>query len=208
MSVILGLVTAMVLIIIGALRSKRPQEQASPVMVRRYVHPGHAWVRETEAGDVLIGIDDFAQSVIGIVDEVSLPRTLKSVKQGGVGWEVRHGARTIRFVSPVSGRVIEKNEMVLTNPSLVNQSPYGDGWLIRVRPTKLSMQLANLLTGKTAQQWQDSVRARLSQFFSATPALMYQDGGEFVRDLSDKCSDDEWNALVKEFFHSDPKSRT
>jgi len=104
------------------------------------------------------------------------------------------------MVSPVTGRVIEKNEMVLNDPSLVNSSPYGDGWLIRVRPRRLPAQLHNMLTGKPAGQWQDAVRAQLSRFFSGTPALMYQDGGVLVTNLCERCSDDEWNRLLKEFF--------
>jgi hypothetical protein len=44
---------------------------------------------------------------------------------------------------------------------------------------------------------------RLRQFFAGTPALLLQDGGELVRDLSDKCSAREWDSLVKEFFLTD-----
>ena len=200
MSVILGLLTAIVLITIGWLRSKRHQEREHPVIVRRFLHPGHAWMRETEDGDVLVGIDDFAQNVIGSIEEIRLPRLLKRVRQGGVAWHIRHGNRIVPILSPVSGRVVEKNEMVRNNPSLVNTSPYRDGWLLRIKPAGLPLQLRNLLTGKPAQQWQESVRSRLGQFFSGTPALMYQDGGELVHDLADKCSDQEWDALVKEFF--------
>jgi hypothetical protein len=40
----------------------------------------------------------------------------------------------------------------------------------------------------------------LRRYFSGTPALMYQDGGVLLKNLSDRCSDDEWNAMVKEFF--------
>ena len=87
-------------------------------------------------------MDDFAQSVIGSIEAVSAPPPVSSaVNQGGVAWEVVHGGRRLKMVSPVSGRVIEKNEMVLTNPPLVNTSPYGDGWLFRVRPDKLPPQL-------------------------------------------------------------------
>ena len=88
MSVILGLLTAIVLITIGWLRSRRHQEREHPVIVRRFLHPGHAWMRETEDGDVLVGIDDFAQNVIGSIEEIRLPRLLKRVRQGGVAWQI------------------------------------------------------------------------------------------------------------------------
>lgn len=201
MSFLLALTTVIVLLLAGTYRKSRQMKTSErPVLVKRYMHPGHAWVRETEDGDVLVGLDEFAQSLIGSVDGVELPRLLRKVEQGGVAWKVRHGTRVVPIVSPVSGRVIEKNEMVLTDPSLVNSSPYGDGWLLRVRPARLPAQLHNLLTGKPAQQWLDAVRAQLGRFFSGTPALMYQDGGVMVKNLADRCSDDEWNRLVKEFF--------
>jgi glycine cleavage system H protein len=201
MSIILGILFAAIVITVAILRPRLARKPVTQVLVRRYVHPGHGWIRMNEDGDVLVGMDDFAQSVIGSIDTVLLPRMLKRVEQGGVAWEVVHGGRTLRMVSPVTGRVIEKNEMVLNNPSLINNSPYGDGWLFKVRPTKLSPQLHNLLTGKTVAEWQETVRARLSSFFSvATPALMYQDGGVMVPNLSERCSDEEWNGLTKEFF--------
>jgi glycine cleavage system H protein len=200
MSTILAILTAVVLIIFGLLRPRHARKPVEQVLVPRYVHPGHGWLRTTEDGDVLVGMDDFAQSVIGSIETVTLPRVLRRVEQGGVAWEVVHGNRKLKMVSPVSGRVIEKNEMVLANPSLINTSPYGDGWLFRVRPAKLSRQLCNLITGKSVFEWQEGVRAHLSRFFTAAPALMYQDGGVMIGNLSERCSDEEWRGVTKEFF--------
>lgn len=204
MSLLLAVTAFVVFILIdGIRRSRRRPAAETPVLIRRYVHPGHAWVRETEDGDVLVGIDEFAQSLIGAVEGVELPRLLRRVEQGTVALRVRHGERSVPVLSPVTGRVIEKNEMVLRNPGLVNTSPYADGWLIRVRPRKLPGQLHNLLTGRAAQQWIDGVRARLGGFFSGTPALLYQDGGVMMNNLADRCSEPEWRRLVKEFFLTD-----
>jgi glycine cleavage system H protein len=205
MSAILAFVTAAVLMLLGLLRRKRPAEHTEAVLVRRYTHPGHAWARVTDDGDVLVGVDDFAQSLVGRVDAVRLPRLLSRVKQGGVVMRLCHGGRELTMVSPVTGFVTEKNEMVFTNPGLVNSAPYGDGWLFRVKPLHLPVQIRNLMSGRTAQQWQDSVRAQLGKFFSGTPALMYQDGGVIVNDLADRCSDREWKAITAEFFLADDK---
>ncbi len=200
MSAILALLTATILIIIGLIRSRRPRERFAPVIVPRYHHQGHTWVRESEDGDVIVGVDEFAQSLIGSVDEIRLPRLLASVRQGGVAYYIRHGSRVVPILSPVSGRVVAKNQMLKANPMLINTSPYGDGWLVRIKPRRFVSEMNNLFSGKAAYQWLDSVRARLHQVFAGTPALMYQDGGEFIRDLSDKCSDQEWATLVNEFF--------
>jgi glycine cleavage system H protein len=201
MSIILALTTVLILIAADQLRrSAKGTPEMQPVIVKRYHHLGHTWVRETADGDVLVGIDDFAQSLIGQIDGLDLPRILKKVNQGGLAFQIHHGKRIVPIVSPVSGRVIEKNEMVLNQPWLVNTAPYGDGWILRIRPNRLSQQLNNLLTGKPASQWLDSMKPRLASLFSATPALMYQDGGMLMNDLADRCSDAEWNRLVETFF--------
>jgi glycine cleavage system H protein len=165
-------------------------------------------MQQTEDGDVLVGIDDFAQSLIGTVDEVKLPRLLKRVKQGNVLCYVKHNHRIVPLVSPVTGRIIQKNEMVLHNPLLVNASPYSDGWLVRIKPSALKPQLNNLLTGKVAQQWLEQAKAHLVRCFSTTPALMYQDGGILLGNLSDRCSDEEWKNVAKEFFLVEPNSHS
>jgi glycine cleavage system H protein len=199
MSAILAMTTAIVLVLLSIIKKKRSRV-STPVLVKRYVHRGHSWARETEDGDVLVGMDDFAQSIIGAIDDFKLPRLLRKVRQGEVGWYVWHGHRVAPMVSPVTGRVVEKNEMIMRNPSLANTAPYGDGWLLRIRPQKLAPQLVNLFAGKTAQQWQTYAKERLTSFFASTPALMYQDGGVPVKNLSDRCSDQEWNTLIEEFF--------
>jgi glycine cleavage system H protein len=200
MSVLLAIATACVLIIWNISRKTVVKKASQPVFIQRYIHPGHMWMRLTEDGDVLVGIDEFAQSLIGTVEHVALPHLLKRVDQGQVALTVQHGKRVVPLLSPVSGRVIQKNEMVHANPSLVNSSPYGDGWLFRVRPHKLHVQLNNLFVGKATQQWLAQAKAHLVQIFSTTPAIVYQDGGEITTNFADKVSDDEWNLLAKEFL--------
>jgi glycine cleavage system H lipoate-binding protein len=203
MSIILAIVAVVVLIAVDMLRRREHHAPEQAVFVKRYVHPGHTWARVTEDGYVAVGIDDFAQSLIGAVDEVRFPRLLRRLRQGETGFQLWHGNRLISLVSPVTGWVVEKNEMVLNNPSLLNTSPYGDGWLLKVKPIKWNAQLATLLTGKAFTHWQDLAKAQLARFFSGTPALMYHDGGVMVTNLADRCSDEEWQRVAKQFFLAD-----
>lgn len=202
MSTILALITAAVLILVGTIRSRKSREPATEVLIRRLVHPGHAWVRTTQEGHAVVGVDDFTQSVVGRIDAVSLPRLLSRVKQGEAAWKLKHGERTLPMISPVSGWVVERNDAVLRDPSLLNTSPFGQGWLFKVKPYKLAAELRNLLAGREARQWQDAVRGHLQGFFSGTPALFMQDGGVLLQGLADRCSDEEWERLSREFFLS------
>jgi glycine cleavage system H protein len=203
MSIVLALITATVLIVVGMLRSKKTRAPAPAVLIQRFVHPGHTWARTTEDGYVVVGVDDFAQSVVGEVNSIMLPRLLKRVRQGKVALHLHHGERNLPMVSPVSGWVVEKNAEVLRNPSLVNSAPFGEGWLFKVKPYNLGLELKNLLGGKLSRQWQDATRARLAQFFSGTPVFAYQDGGVMISNLCERCSELEWNGVRKAFFLND-----
>jgi glycine cleavage system H protein len=203
MSIILAVTAALVLVLADLIATRKVQGKRTEALARKLFHPGHTWMRVTEDGDVLVGIDEFAQSLLGSINGIELPRLLRRVRQGSVAVTVRHGNRVAQFVSPVSGRVVEKNEMVVHNPSLVNTSPYGDGWLLRVHPKGLPAQMNNLMGGKSVHQWQELALSRLHQFFSGTPALLYQDGGVLSSDLADRCSDEEWARLTREFFLHD-----
>ncbi len=85
-------------------------------------------------GDVAtIGISDYAQHELGDVVYVELPEVGASVSAGAAFGVVESVKAVSDLVSPVSGEVVEANTPATENPSLINTSPYGEGWLIRVR---------------------------------------------------------------------------
>lgn len=93
----------------------------------------HEWVRKDE--DILtIGITDHAQTMLGDLVYVELPEPESNVETGQECAVVESVKAAADIYSPVSGEVIEINELLLENPQLINEDPYGKGWLFRVRP--------------------------------------------------------------------------
>ena len=93
----------------------------------------HEWARVEEDGSVTVGITDYAQDELGDVVYVENPEigsTVKAAEQAGVIESVK-AASDIN--SPVSGEVIAINTLLEDEPELVNQSPYENGWLFRVK---------------------------------------------------------------------------
>jgi glycine cleavage system H protein len=112
---------------------------------RRYTKE-HEWVRvQNDLGTV--GITDYAQDQLGDIVYVDLPSVGSHVKQLEKLGEIESVKAVSDLYSPVSGEVVEVNQGVNDKTELVNQSPYEEGWLVRVRLADPA-ELDKLLTAK------------------------------------------------------------
>jgi glycine cleavage system H protein len=91
----------------------------------------HEWVRAGD-GRVRIGITHYAQDALGDVVFVSLPEVGASVSSGESFGEVESTKSVSEIYAPVSGEVVARNEALESRPDLVNQDPYGEGWLVEI----------------------------------------------------------------------------
>jgi len=104
----------------------------------------HEWVR-VEGDVAVVGITDHAQESLSDVVYVELP-PVGTVLQAGDKFGVIESVKAASdLYSPVGGKVIAVNEALATSPELVNKDPYGEGWMIRLQPSNLEADLANLL---------------------------------------------------------------
>jgi len=95
----------------------------------------HEWVRTLPDGSVEIGITDHAQAALGDLVFVEVPEAGRQVS-GGDAFAVVESVKAASDVySPLGGEVIAGNDALAAQPELVNQDPYGQGWLVRLRPT-------------------------------------------------------------------------
>ena len=106
----------------------------------------HEWVRGGDgSGDtVRIGITDYAQEQLGDIVYVSLPAVGDQVEEGSAAGELESTKSVSDVYAPVSGEVVARNEALDATPELVNNDPYGGGWLFEVVPSDPS-QLEGLL---------------------------------------------------------------
>jgi glycine cleavage system H protein len=97
----------------------------------RYLE-SHEWVRP-EGEEAVVGISDFAQDELNDVVYVELPEVGDSLEKGKEFGTVESVKAASEVYMPVSGEVVAVNEALEDSPELVNQDPFGDGWMIRVR---------------------------------------------------------------------------
>lgn len=103
----------------------------------------HEWTRD-DGEVVVIGITHFAQEQLGDVVFVDVPGPGTQVDAGQAFGEVESTKSVSDLFAPVSGEIVERNEELDERPELVNADPYGDGWLVAIRPSDRA-QLEQLL---------------------------------------------------------------
>lgn len=97
----------------------------------------HEWIRQDEEV-ITVGITDHAQCMLGDLVYIELPEPETSLENGQECAVVESVKAAADIYCPVSGEVVEINEALLENPQLVNEDPYGKGWLFRVKPFEAS----------------------------------------------------------------------
>jgi glycine cleavage system H protein len=164
------------------------------------VHQGHAWTRPETRGTVLAGMDDFAQKLVGEADAIDLPPVGSRLEQGGRGWAMQVGGRTIPVLSPVSGEVVAVNEDAVERPTLVNREPYGEGWLVKVRTPRWRADRAGLMSGALARAWMAENIGALRRVMAPQLGLALQDGGTPVQGIARTLAPDDWDQLASHFL--------
>jgi glycine cleavage system H protein len=96
----------------------------------------HEWVRaEGDHGETLrVGVTDFAQDALGDIVFVTLPESGSHVTEGEACGEIESTKSVSDVYAPVTGTVTERNEALDASPELVNSDPYGEGWMLAIRP--------------------------------------------------------------------------
>ncbi len=94
----------------------------------------HEWLRLEEDGTVVVGITDYAQESLGDVTFVELPEVGSTFSEGDTFGVVESVKAASDLYMPISGEVTEINEDLADTPEKVNASPFGEAWMIKVRP--------------------------------------------------------------------------
>ena len=95
----------------------------------------HEWIR-TDGDTVRVGVTDFAQEALGDIVFVTLPEVGSDVTAGSTCGEIESTKSVSDVYAPVTGTVVARNESLDTAPELINSDPYGDGWMLEIRPAE------------------------------------------------------------------------
>ena len=183
-----------------------PEAVAAPAGL--FMDTGHTWVSVDASGRSRVGVDAFAQRVIGRIDKVELPAPGTRVLRGDKLFTVTQGSRKADFFAPIDGVVAAVNEAAGHDGALVKADPYNRGWLLAMEPSNLSLDIRDLMVADETKGWLRKEIDRFKEFFAAQAVQhmalghVMQDGGEITAGVLEALDDDSWNRFSTDFLGS------
>jgi glycine cleavage system H protein len=193
MTIIFVAIMFMLFIGISMLREKKTavvaNTQPAPLKPEWYLHPSHSFARIVADGIVEVGMDSFSRRALGDAQVLDLPKIGQKVRQGDKAWRLQMDQRALVQRIPVDGEVVACN-------------PQGDSWLLKIKASRLSDNLTNLLRGASVvHQRLKNARAKILSDYTDQLVPTMQDGGELVRGFARELSDEQWQEFCREFFN-------
>jgi len=119
-----------------------------------YYTDRHLWLRKDSDGLVTVGMDDLGQKLAGKIIAIRLLGEGTSLEVGKIFGTMESAKWVERLRSSIAGAVKLVNQKLILSPSLMNEDPYGDGWLIKITPTvNVDQELSKLVTGNSLESW-------------------------------------------------------
>jgi len=174
-----------------------------------YFNKNHTWTHLGESGTAKVGLDDFLQHVIGDLQLGGLKDPGESIKKGEILGEIIQDGKHLKLYSPISGLVVETNEMLSENPGIINNDPYHKGWLYQIKPSDWIKETSSCMLAEKAREWSDRELVRFKDFLSmgamrkyaSEPSMvMLQDGGEIRDNVLSELPEEIWHDFQEAFL--------
>jgi len=169
---------------------------------RFHYHPGHSWVLTERKKVARVGVDEFAAALLGHIEKIELPKPGTWLRQGQKAFSFYRNGEKTEVLSPTEGEVVEVNEEVLKDPSVLRKDPYGSGWLLMVHVPDEETVSRNLVPVSMIRSWMRDAVERLYALQPQLAGAVAADGGRPTGDLLAGIPNASWKDLTADFFLS------
>ena len=174
-----------------------------------FLDEGHTWVRVRPTGGTEIGVDSFAESLLGRIDGVVMPEVGKEVHRGDVLFALKQNNRRAAFASPVDGVVTHVDRELPWHPEMIHNNPFTEGWVCSIAPKNLARNLKMMRIAEEAKTWLKDEARKFQEFFAARPienmqlGQVLQDGGQITGGVLEFTDDETWRQFNEHFLRPD-----
>jgi len=175
-----------------------------------YFDKSHTWAFMEKNGTVRIGIDDFLQHVTGPVTRIKMKTRGEKITKGDPLLSIIQNGKQLTIYAPVSGTIISYNETLNTESTMINSSPYSDGWIYMIDPSNWLREIQFMIRGDKFSAWLSSEFSRLKDFFASSAMVgpleyshvVLQDGGVLKDNLLSDFGPEVWEEFQTKFIDS------
>jgi glycine cleavage system H protein len=168
----------------------------------------HTWAYLEKSGTARVGLDDLLLHITGEVDVRTLKNPGDIVKKGDLLAEIDQNGKSLNIFSPISGEILGSNLILNGNRELLNEDPYGKGWIYNIKPTNWKAEISSCYLAGEATDWlkkeldhyKDFLAMNLPKYTPETSMIMLQDGGELAENSLSGLPKEMWNDFQTEFL--------
>jgi glycine cleavage system H lipoate-binding protein len=173
-----------------------------------YFDKSHTWAFMEKDGVVRIGVDDFLQHITGTITRVKMKETGDSVRKGEVILTLIKDGKQLNIYAPVTGTIKEYNTALSNDSSLLNSSPFTEGWVYIIEPKNWIREIEFMFMGDRYKDWLSDEFSRLRDFFAASVRtnssayahIILQDGGELTDNVLAELEPQVWEDFQTRFL--------
>jgi glycine cleavage system H lipoate-binding protein/ABC-type phosphate transport system substrate-binding protein len=168
----------------------------------------HTWAFMEKDGMVKIGIDDFMQHITGALSQIRMKSPGEKVRKGEKILTIVREGKKLDLYSPVTGCIKNQNELLLSNPSLINSDPYFNGWVYQIEPSNWMRETRFMFMADKFQDWLEDEFTRLKDFLASSANsnlvvyehIVLQDGGELTDNVLADMGPEIWEDFQTHFI--------
>ena len=168
----------------------------------------HTWAFMEKNGIVRIGIDDFLQHITGTLTRIKMKNPGEMVKKGEQLLSIIQNGKQLTIHAPISGTIRAQNRTLISNTSVMNSSPYTDGWVYMIEPTNWAREIRFLFMGEKYKEWLRKEFSRLKDFLAHSIKgnefehvhIILQDGGELKDGILAELGPNVWEDFQTHFI--------
>jgi glycine cleavage system H protein len=171
----------------------------------------HTWMYMEKSGAAKVGLDDLLMHLTGEVKFNFHKNRGDIVNRGDLMTEIDQSGKPLRIFSPVSGKILDVNSNLIKSSKMLNDDPYGKGWIYKIKPTNWISEAKSCYFAEEATKWsfgelerfKDFLAISMKKYSPETSMIIMQDGGELSDHTLSGLTDEIWQDFEKEFLNLD-----